>query len=274
MRQSVSEQDQEEKESFKLIDASSDLLGVLAAGITTANVYHDVSALFAGSVGVGIAHAFRYGLNIVANRLAAREKARVGVVYGLATHKIQERLDNGETPRTDGFFEPDVTGCSAADESAEAVFLTAQKEYEERKLPYIANLLDFLAFTPGIHRAMANQLVRLASSLSYRQFCLLALANEPTRMNMYSETYYGSTGQEAASLVALLKELFELYQQHLIEIEGTLGTISRAPTDPRSMPLQNLLLDRVGDLLYQGMRLSDLPPSEYADIVSTLTRRR
>jgi hypothetical protein len=88
----------------------------------------------------------------------------------LATHKIQERLGNGETPRTDGFFEPDVTGRSAADESAEAVFLAAQKEYEERKLPYIANLLDFLAFTPGIDRAMANQLVRLASSLSYRQF--------------------------------------------------------------------------------------------------------
>jgi hypothetical protein len=57
----VSEKDQEEKESFKLIDASSDLLGVLAAGVTTATVYHDVSALFAGSIGVGIAHAFRYG---------------------------------------------------------------------------------------------------------------------------------------------------------------------------------------------------------------------
>jgi hypothetical protein len=91
---------------------------------------------------------------------------------------------------------------------------------------------------------------------------------------MYSEPFYGSTGQAAALLSALLSEMFELYRQHLIEIEGSLGTLSRAPTDPRSMPLQNLLLDRLGDVLYEGMSLSDLPSTEYADIVSTLTRRR
>jgi hypothetical protein len=40
------------------------------------------------------------------------------------------------------------TGRSAADETAEAVFLAAQKEYEGRKLPNFANLLEFLAFAP------------------------------------------------------------------------------------------------------------------------------
>jgi hypothetical protein len=191
----------------------------------------------------------------------------------MAVHQIKERLDSGEQPRTDEFFEADASGRSPADESTEAVFLAAQREYEERKLPYVANLLGFLAFTPGIDRATGNQLVRIASSLSYRQFCIIALANAPNRATMYSEPYYGSTGQTAGSLSALLNEMFELYREHLIEIEGTMGQMSRAPTDPRSMPVQNLLLGQLGDLFYRGMRLGDMPPGEYADIVKTLTRR-
>jgi hypothetical protein len=265
---------EEEKNSFTVIDWSADLIGSLS-GVSLAILHNDVAGLLAGAaVGPSLAHAFRYGANLFVNRvLAGREKARVGFVYGVAAHKISERLDNGEQPRADDFFKSDVTGRSSAEEIAEAVLIAAQREHEERKLPYIANVLAFVAFTPGIDRATANQMVRIASSLSYRQFCVLALANAPNRVNMYSEPYYGSTGQAASLLLALLNEIFELYQEHLIGFEGTMGIMSRAPTDPRSMPVQNLLLGGLGDLLYQAMRLSDMPPSECEDIVRTLTRR-
>jgi hypothetical protein len=38
---------------------------------------------------------------------------------------------------------------------------------------------------------------------------------------------YGSMGQAAASLTALLSDFFDLYQEHLIEFEGAMGNISR-----------------------------------------------
>jgi hypothetical protein len=157
----------DEGESFNLIEAGSDLLGVLAAGITTATVCHDVSGLLAGPIGVGIAHTLRYGANSFVNRvLASRERARVGVVYGLAAHEIKRRLDNGESIRTDEFFKPDATGRSSADEITEAVLIAAQREYEERKLPLIAKLIAQILFDSSIDVGMAHQLLRFAETLA------------------------------------------------------------------------------------------------------------
>jgi len=208
----VSEQ---EEDSFNLIDWSGDLLGSLT-GVSVAVLHNDVTGLLTGAaVGPSVAHAFRYGAKLFVSRvLAGREKARVGVVYGLAAHKIKERLDNGEKLRTDGFFEPDITGRSPADEIAEAVLIAAQREHEERKLPYIANLLAFVAFTPGVDRATANQMIRLAGSLSYQQFCLLALGNYPIRASL-NQPGYPRGAQSGAPLFAVLNELFELYQSGL-----------------------------------------------------------
>src|ERR1700741_1692038 len=143
----MSGQDKSEKESFNLIDAASDLFGGLVAGVTVASASHDVSGLLAAPVGVGVAHTLRFAARFFANRfLADREKARVGFVYGLAAQEIKRRLDRGEHLRTDGFFELDITDRAPADEIAEAVLIAAQREHEERKLPYIAKLLAFVAF--------------------------------------------------------------------------------------------------------------------------------
>jgi hypothetical protein len=198
-------------------------------------LHNDVTGLLTGAaVGPSVAHAFRYGAKLFVSRvLAGREKARVGVVYGLAAHKIKERLDNGEKLRTDGFFEPDITGRSPADEIAEAVLIAAQREHEERKLPYIANLLAFVAFTPGVDRATANQMIRLAGSLSYQQFCLLALGSNPIRASL-NQPGYPRGAQSGAPLFAVLNELFELYQSGLVMFQGTIGHITRPPIDARA----------------------------------------
>jgi len=236
---------------------------------------NDVTGLLAGAaVGPGLAHTLRYGANFFVNRfLAGREKARVGLVYGLAAHKIKRRLENGERLRTDGFFEPDITERSPADEITEAILIAAQREHEERKLPYIANLLAFLAFTPGVDRAMANHLVRITSSLSYRQFCFIALANDPNRIRMHSAPNYGSTGQNEGSIILLMSEFFDIYEQRLIDSEGMAVPMVLPPIDPRAIQLPNLRLGSLGDLVYHAMSLGDIPSTEYADIVRALTDR-
>lgn len=263
---------EQEKHSFTVIDWSADLLGSLT-GVSLAVIHNDVAGLLAGAAaGPSVAHALRYGANLFVNRvLSGRERGRVGFVYGLAAHKIKERLDNGEKLRTDGFFVPDVTGRSPADEIAEAVLIAAQREHEERKLPYIANLLAFVAFTLAIDRATANQMIRLAESLSYQQFCLLALGNNPIRASL-NQPGYPRGAQSGAPLFAILNELFDLYRNGLVIFQGTIGHITRAPIDARALPLQNLELDLLGQHLYQAMRLGDIPQSDYADIINTLRR--
>jgi hypothetical protein len=108
--------------------------------------------------------------------LGQREAHRVATVAQLAKAKYERNIEEGEELRTDDFFLKDeATGRSSADEIIEGTFLAAQREHEERKIPYYANLIANLPFTPSIDRYTANVLLRTAQELTYRQLCLLAL---------------------------------------------------------------------------------------------------
>jgi hypothetical protein len=85
-----------EKEIFSLIDAAADLIGSLT-GVSMGAFHNDVAGILTGAaVGPGIAHTLRYGANFVKRLLTGREKARVGLVYGLVAHKIKKWLDSGD----------------------------------------------------------------------------------------------------------------------------------------------------------------------------------
>lgn len=66
--------------------------------------------------------------------LSSREEARIGATISYAALKIQQRLDAGDIPRSDGFFSADETGRSNADEIFEGVLLKAKNEIQEKKL--------------------------------------------------------------------------------------------------------------------------------------------
>ena len=54
----------------------------------------------------------------------------------------------------------------------EGIFFAAQRENEERKLPYLANLYANICFDDAISRPMANQLIKIAASISFRQLAI------------------------------------------------------------------------------------------------------
>jgi hypothetical protein len=176
---------------------------------------------------------------------------------------IRKRLGNGERLREDGFFDRDATHRSKADEIAEAVLISAQREHEERKLPYLANLLASVAFDPATDAAMANYTVGVASSLTYRQFCILSLALNPAGAGLIRPA--GLVGQSAAPQAWTLRmEIFNLYEQRLIGF-------SRGPiTEPSEMPLEQLRVMGLGSWLHTAMRLGEIPAQDVAAIVALL----
>src|SRR6266508_3625350 len=109
--------------------------------------------------------------------LSRREVLRVDTVLKFAATKIQQNIANGQQIRQDTFFTEALDDRSAGEEIMEAVLLTAQREYEEKKLKYYGNLLANIAFHPEINRGTANQLIRIAERLSYRQMALLAFVS-------------------------------------------------------------------------------------------------
>jgi len=118
---------------------------------------------------------------LMGQQLSAREQARAGAVSELAARRIQEMMNQRYKPRHDDFMVGEPGHRSAAEEIAEGVLISAQREHEERKLPYIGNLLASFAFEPAISRSETDLFLRLANDLSYRQLCVIAILSQKER---------------------------------------------------------------------------------------------
>ncbi len=129
--------------------------------------------------GAAIAPVITQGVAEFGRRLLGRrEEARVGATASLIVGRVRERLEAGELPRADGFFQPRDIGRPAAEEVFEGVLLKARDAYEEKKLPLFGNLYASIAFDDSISASNANHLVSLAGQLTYRQFVILSLIGE------------------------------------------------------------------------------------------------
>ena len=111
-------------------------------------------------------------------RQDGRRQQRLDCEEGLG---LRGRQATGEGIRGDGFFEANVHERAAAEEVFEGIVRAAQKETEEKKIPFIGRLFAGLAFESRVDRAHATVLIRLAEDLSYRQLCLLAIFAQPLK---------------------------------------------------------------------------------------------
>lgn len=113
--------------------------------------------------------------------LGPREEYRVGTVFALAVQEIQSRIQNGESPRSDGFFTDDI-GCgrTVAAEVWESALMKGAREAQEKKLPYMAHLLAGLVFSSSVSEGEAHQLLHWAEGLTYQKLCILrAMGGRP-----------------------------------------------------------------------------------------------
>jgi hypothetical protein len=129
------------------------------------------------AIGGGSAYLLQKGLieigNDIAKRfLSEREKMRIGGVTMYAAEKIQKNLASGMILRNDGFFEQPQKGQPACieipiierppdEEIIEGFLLGVQKEHEEKKLPFIGNLIANIFFDSSIDKAQINLLITL-----------------------------------------------------------------------------------------------------------------
>ena len=123
-------------------------LGFLAGGPGGAAVL--------GAAGVATALAFKHAGSEIADRLLGpRERKRLGGVLALAASEIAARIQAGESPRQDGFFDS-APGSAAGEEVVESILQKSQREPEEKKLPYMARLLASISFDDTISAELAH----------------------------------------------------------------------------------------------------------------------
>ena len=206
---------------------------------------------FAGAVGGPVVERTTLYLASEFKRrvLGVREEERIGGTMAFTINKIQENIDRGEQVRQDGFFRDEGNQRSAAKEVGESVLLAAQREHEEKKLPFYGNLLANIAFDSTISREQANLLVKEGQTLSYRQLCVVAFI---AAKQLFAGERHIS---ELRPIDGLGQEAFELKQGSYEDAGGVSGME------------QASLLHEIFDLHFRNLASTgtDLPGSTYID---------
>ena len=195
------------------------------------------------------------GQEILERQLGPREKVRVGAAFAIAAADIRQQIKNGESVRTDGFFDKKQTGRSDAEEVAESVLLKVQREPEEKKIQYMGYLLSSIAFNPQISVHMAHQLVKVAEQLTYRQLCILKLCVVKDKFGLRDKDYRYH-GAFKKDLYQVLYECADLHNREYIHFEDdVLSGVTNVK--PSGMTFQGI----GGDLFYL-MKLFLIPDED------------
>lgn len=255
----------------KAIDAVTEFGGSAAgaaagAAIGTA-VAGPLGAVGGALAGTVLEKGFQWvGTEIKKRMLSPREEQRVGAVYTYANQKINRNLVAGRLIRTDSFFEVVGEERPTNEEILEGVLLTAQKEYEEKKLKYLGNLYANLPFNETVDSRMANMLIKIASELTYRQYVILYVVNmfqNPAYDAVVKKEPYESLSGFKTMTIAT--EVFDLYRRTLVHS-------SEALLDAAAINPSKLTLVGYGSLMFELMELNEIKGDPIcAEIVEFMT---
>lgn len=262
-----SEQTQMENEKLKKILA----MGVQAAGgavgaalgLITINPFLTVALGATGSViGKGLE-------DFIDKQLSDREKSRTAVATAETLVSINEGIDQGLTIRDDGFFDNNEGNRSSCEEIFEGMLLSAKNEHEEKKIKYIASIFSNTVFNT-ITIGEANQILKMATDLTYRQICVLSLVEQKKKIPQISlgkilaREENGLEELLTNESIFLREEIMELYRKGLIyvELDGDpfvlLSCFDIVPNNIRFTPL--------GSLCYSIMGLENIPDQDLIEI--------
>lgn len=190
--------------------------------------------------------------------LAPNEERRIGTAFFLIADEIKARLEAGDTPRQDGFFDARPSGRnSEASELLEGVLLTARDAFEARKISLLAELYSNIAFDPSVSSFEANHVLALADQMTYMDFVgLHVLSTEENRNRLAAPFPYpdvddsqpGFRPEATPDATALVSIMFRLH---------TLGLLTGIPSDPAWGSVAAIHPRRVR-LSWMGVRMAQL----------------
>lgn len=267
----MSEQDSKNEPINELIDVGSEITGSVAGSVAGFYIAGPFGAVAGATAAPLVTHLFRKISTEVKNRfLSNREEVRIGATLTFAISKIKENLDNGKQIRQDDFFKEGVQNRSAAEEILEGVLIASQREHEEKKLKFYGNLVASIAFHPEISRAQANLILRLGSSISYPQMCLLTLIANKDSYNLRQRNYVFKDDQGKVQVENLkleqiftLQEISDLYIKRILELNISGIIFGKPIADLEYIIPQNLTIKQIGLQLYSLMELRDIPEEDF-----------
>lgn len=261
--------------SAELIRGGSDLAAA-SVGAAVGLIGGPAGAFGGAAAGVAATRVFRkVGEELQLRLMGPRQHVRAGAAYSIAAKAIAERLDAGDIPRSDGFFEETEGRRSPAEELLEGVLQAAADSYEEQKVEFIGRLYASLAFSDAVGRAHANFLIGLARALTFRQLALMAVIWEGDAASRVTAAAQENPPRQLLFSDELGLEVDELERLGLVGRGQPGGTSKRSGmtfVDASSVAVSELTLTAMGRRLYDLMSLSDVSTLARQEVLTALWR--
>ena len=250
-----------------IIETGSEISGGIGGAIIGGLIAGPSGAIIGGAGGPIITKVFKsIGTEIRKRYLSPREEMRIGAAYTFAINKIKKNEDNGETLRNDDFFKGINDKRPASEEVLEGIILSSQREFEELKIKFLGNLYANICFKPKVSKEYANQLIKTANSLSFRQFCILQLMNERYVESKKLNFKIRALDKWEISLLDIVAEVRDLQQRGLLHIPTTYdGGDNSAP-----IQLKKLSITKSGLFFCEMLSLDEIE-KETLEKVNELT---
>jgi hypothetical protein len=196
------------------------------------------------------------GADFAERVLSPREDYRIGLVFLNSKKKIMEKLAAGAILRTDldipttspACVELPMTERPQYEEIIEGFLLSVQREPEEKKLPFIENLLANVFFDSSIDNDQINLMIKISKNISYRQLCILCIFAQTKNFALRDRNYrkIETLGEKR---IFLLQEIADLKTQGLLNCSGE-ACLGLSDVNPSKMRIQG-----TGAMLYNLMEL-------------------
>lgn len=213
-----------------IIGTSAAIFGNITTVIINKIIPGDGGILISNTCGPVLTSIFtKIGSELFASKLGNREASRIGYTYGLGLKYIVTRVESGDKQRCDKFFDSIENDRSIAEEILEGILRASQTEYEERKLPYYADLLANINFEENVGQDKACLFIKISQGISYKQMCLLQLLNRHTQIRLDWGNSFNHLEELANfdSLEAMIEELISFNLISAVRTSGlNLSTVS------------------------------------------------
>ena len=258
------------KKIQKAIPAISELTGI-ATGTLTAYFFKSSSAGMAAGGFIQPVLA-----DFLSRMLSPVQEQRVITASALAVDFIDKRLKAGEHLRDDGFFSQGTISRSDAVEVVDSMLFTVEDDPQEKKIPYMAHLIESAAFKSSLSADTACYYLKVFGDLTYRQICIMNLAiREKKELFQFRDKSYIELGGQIKidDDTVILQELIAMYVKGYISLEFR-SQDSNIP--PAFSELSVVPSSLEGGIMIRNlsvcMKLNKIPPDDLVPIVNALCK--
>lgn len=247
-----------------LIESGAEIIGAISS-TTIGFLLAEPLGAYTGVVSsIPITNSLKkLGSEISERIMGPREKARIGATYFKAVEKIKQRLDLGDSPRDDGFFNIKINDRSIAETILEGILQKAKNEHEEKKLPFYSSFISNISFDNSLDFNRSITYLKIIDRLSYQQICILSYIHDIEQIKFENWSLLFRKNEDAQSYLDFYTELVELFELNVLQQFGNkaLGGPASGEVSYIGRQLYNLMdLAEIdgGDKINIGNKISEI----------------